>query len=994
MKVRKRNRLTAALASLLVTVGLVAMIVRPASADPMLTDVLPLTVPGRYIVTLAQQPIATYDGSTRGLPATRPTHGRKVRTDTAAAERYRGFLGRLQDTIAGLVGAEIDQRFAVTLNGFSATLTSRQAEQLRRTSGVVSVVKDRLVKPADDHKSTDYLRLNGETGVWESLGGAEQAGQGVVVGVIDSGIWPENQAFAGAPLPTEKPSGDAEFQPYLRGDEILMEKSDGSTFRGVCQTGEEWTAADCNTKLIGARYFNDAWKAAVPPADRRDFDSPRDGGGHGSHTASTAAGNKGVPASVDGVGFGTFSGVAPAAKIAAYKVLWEGAGPEQTGGFTSDIVAAIDAAVADGVDVINYSVGGGEDTPHDSPVDLAFLSAAAAGIFVAAAAGNAGPGPTTLDNSAPWVTTVAAHTLQPFEGTVELGDGRRFAGASTTVREQIGPAALVTGAAVKTAAATSEDAALCGPETLDPALTAGRIVVCDRGTYDRVAKSAEVKRAGGLGMVLANQADESLNADQHSVPTVHLNAPDGPDVKTYAGTPGATATLLPDNQTDTKTPYPQIASFSSRGPSTASAGDLLKPDLAAPGVNVLAAVAPPSNEGRDFDFYDGTSMATPHVAGLVALYLTKHPKWSPMRIKSALMTTAGNLVDAEGEDVTDPYVQGAGRVRPERMFDPGLVFDATEKDWYRYLEGIGVDTGTRAKAIDPSDYNSPSIGIGELLDHQTVVRRVTAVEPGTYRAEIDLPGIEAEVTPSVLKFDEAGETKRFKVTLKKGSAPWDVPATGFLTWTGPDAEVRLPIAVTPDRVSAPAVVSDTGRSGSLRYLVVPGVDGEFPITKFGLAAGTAETGSLKAQEQKQFPVMITEGTKAAQVTVRSENEGADLDLYLYRIVNGAPVPVGESTSPTATETVRLIDPEPGQYIALVAGFADAPDTDSTPYEFRAAAVTKDAEDAQFTLRPSDPAASIQDPIQVALHWRRLDRETPYLGYIEYLDGSGTLVTIN
>src|SRR5690606_17657352 len=213
------------------------------------------------------------------------------------------------------------------------------------------------------------------------------------------------------------------------------------------------------------------------------------------------------------------------------------------------------------------------------------------------------PGPATLDNSAPWVTTVAAHTLQPFEGTVELGDGRRFAGASTTVREQIGPAALVTGAAVKTSAATSEDAALCGPETLDPALTAGRIVVCDRGTYDRVAKSAEVKRAGGLGMVLANQADESLNADQHSVPTVHLNAPDGPDVKTYAGTPGATATLLPDNQTDTKTPYPQIASFSSRGPSTASAGDLLKPDLAAPGVNVLAAVAPPSNEGRDFDFY-------------------------------------------------------------------------------------------------------------------------------------------------------------------------------------------------------------------------------------------------------------------------------------------------------------------------------------------------------------------------------------------------------
>jgi hypothetical protein len=575
-----------------------------------------------------------------------------------------------------------------------------------------------------------------------------------------------------------------------------------------------------------------------------------------------------------------------------------------------------------------------------------------------------------------------------------LGDGRKFAGASTTVRESVGPAPLITGAAGKTAAAKPEDAALCAPDTLDPALVTGKLVVCDRGVVDRVAKSAEVKRAGGLGMVLANLAPASLDGDRHTVPTVHLDPPGSTDVKSYAETAGATASLVPGNQTGVNTPYPQIADFSSRGPSTASNGDLIKPDLAAPGVGILAAVAPPSNEGRDFDFFSGTSMAAPHVAGLAALYLTKHPKWSPMRIKSALMTTAGNLKGPDGKDVTDPYTQGAGAVQPAKMFEPALAFDATDDDWLSYLEGLGIDTGTGAEAVDPSDYNNPSIGIGDLLDHETVTRRVTALKPGVYRAKIDLPGIKATVTPSILNFDEAGQTKTFKVKFEKESAPYDKAATGFLTWTGGDTTARLPIAVTPVQLTAPELVSGSGRSGRLEYEVVPGIDGPFPITKFGLATGEAEEGSLKPEEQKQYPITIADGTKATQVTVRSEADEADLDLYLYRIQDGAPVLVGQSTGPTADETVRLVAPPSGEYVALVEGFANAPETETTPYTYRAMSVTEDSDEGPFTVRPTEPTAEIQEPIEVTVRWRRLERDTPYLGFVEYVDGSGTLVTIN
>ena len=244
--------------------------------------------------------------------------------------------------------------------------------------------------------------------------------------------------------------------PTRSGDTITMTKSDGGTFTGTCQVGEDFTVDDCNSKIVGARYFGDAWLANVPAGQRDDFVSPRDVDGHGSHTASIAVGNHGVRAVVDDRDFGRISGVAPAAKIAAYKVLWQAKDAAESGAYDSDILAAIDAAIGDGVDVINFSICSADDPT--APVQLAFLAAASAGIFVATSAGNSGPGASTVQSTSPWVTTVGATPIAPYYGTVTLGNGRAYAGISTTVDEPVGPAPLVNGAAVAAAGQTAANA--------------------------------------------------------------------------------------------------------------------------------------------------------------------------------------------------------------------------------------------------------------------------------------------------------------------------------------------------------------------------------------------------------------------------------------------------------------------------------------------------------------------------------------------------------
>ncbi|MBC7590227.1 MAG: S8 family serine peptidase, partial [Salinibacterium sp.] len=501
-----------ATASLIAT-GLVAGVPGVAVAAPGGTGQTSFE-PGRYIVTLADDAVATYDGGIAGYPATSPDDGDQLNARQAPVLDYSDYLTGKQDAVAADAGVTIDASYTTAFNGFSAVLSSAQAAELVAVKDVIAVTPDEL-KHITATPSTSFLGLDGPGGVWESIGGADQAGDGVVVGVLDTGIAAENPAFAGDPL-----AGSVAPAPYLDGDTIAFDKADGVTFRGVCETGEQFDASDCTTKIISARYFLDGFGAdrlGDATTGSGEFVSPRDGDGHGSHTASTAAGNVATPANVGGIDFGTITGVAPAAKIAVYKVCWSGPDPAvrtDDGCTTTDLLAAIDQAVTDGVDVINYSIGGGAAQTTFSPTDEAFLGAAAAGVFVAASAGNAGPGASTLDNASPWITTVAASTIPSYEATVTLGDGQAFAGASITV-DMSEDAVMLTGTLVNSTAFAAPgvaDANLCGPGSLT-AVPAESIVVCDRGVYDRVAKSAEVLRAGGIGMVLVNVTPASIDTD-------------------------------------------------------------------------------------------------------------------------------------------------------------------------------------------------------------------------------------------------------------------------------------------------------------------------------------------------------------------------------------------------------------------------------------------------------------------------------------------------
>ncbi|MEU9837166.1 S8 family serine peptidase [Streptosporangium sp. NPDC048047] len=752
-----------------------------------------------YIVQMALDPVVTYDGGTAGLAGTRPERGEKIDPRSADVTRYVDHLrGRHDAALKKAGGGRKLYEYVYTYEGFAAKMTKAEAAKLRAMPDVVAVTEDRKVSVATS-STPSFLGLDARGGLWDRLGGPDGgrgAGEGLVIGVIDSGIWPDSRSFA-------DPDGSgAAFGP-VRG------------FKGACEGSDaSWNSGLCNGKLISARHFDQAWggDAAVKEYMPWEFLSPRDYNGHGTHVASTAAGDHGVRVTGRAAAFGEVSGIAPRARIAAYKALWSAQDASTANGFTSDLVAAIDQAVADGVDVINYSVSG-TLTDFLDPVEMSFLAAAQAGVFVSAAGGNSGPAPSTVAHPSPWITTVAAGTHnRGARGTVSLGDGSARSGVSLAP-EKAGPAPLVDAAAVALPGADTRLATLCysaadngGKAVLDPAKVKGRIVVCDRGDTPRAAKSAAVAEAGGVGMVLTNVDESSLNADLHAVPTVHLAVADRQAVKDYAATAGATATIEQAKLSD-DVPAPYIAEFSSRGPLNAGGGDLLKPDVTAPGQDVLAAVAPPGSGGQDFNLYSGTSMAAPHVAGLAALLKDLHPDWSPMTVKSALMTTGADVLDGPSSDPKTIFGKGAGHVTPNAAADPGLAYDSDIRDWTAFLcattRAVKAETcaslSRAGYSLDPSDMNVPSIAVGRLAGEQKVTRRVTNVgrSTATYTASTTgLDGIAAKVEPARLTL-KAGETKRFTVTFTRATAPMNAYRGGRLVWKDRKHTVAVPVVVRP-----------------------------------------------------------------------------------------------------------------------------------------------------------------------------------------------------
>ena len=936
---------------------------------------------GRYIVVLREPSATQYAGDRARYEATRARGGEQFNAGTDAARAYTGYLERTHRQIADQVGTEVAADYTVALNGFAAELTGRQAGALAGDRRVALVTPDTTLK-LDTWASPDFLGLSGKNGVWARHGGVKQAGAGTVVGIIDTGIWPESRSFAGARL-NSTPKGKWDIRRW--GQRTFMDKADGTRFQGRCMLGEEWKASDCNTKVIGARYYADIYEEfwAANGRPEGEYLSARDGNGHGSHTAGTAAGNFGVRARVEGRDFGRVSGMAPAARIAAYKVCVEAENPDDSGCPTSASLAAIDDAVADGVDVINYSISGAQETVVD-PVEIAFQGANEGGVFVATSAGNSGPDPETVAHASPWLTTVAASTHVTFENTVVLGDGRKFVGASIS-DTPLPQTPLIDSGDAALEGAAAEEAALCYPDTLDPELVAGKIVVCTRGVIDRVAKSAEVERAAGVGMILANATEGSLDADFHSVPTVHVDEKAAAKIWAYLeATQNPTAAFKLGNRTNKVTPVPQAAGFSSRGPSLANDADILKPDISAPGVSVLAAVAPPTNSGRNFDLYSGTSMAAPHVAGLAAFMISERPNWSPMQVKSAMMTTAKPLFDENGKVSTDAFAQGAGNVNPRRFFDPGLFITPTNRDLLGFLSGQGFDTGVPAVAA--RDVNQPSIALGQAVHTERFRRQFLATKAGAWKISSNVPGFEVRTSKKRLVSERPGDIESVKFWFTRTTAELATFSSGFIKLTGP-TKVKIPVVLRPVSVKAPANVEGTGTEGSVPVPVTAGFTGELAVAEYGLAQAETTEDAVEAGAQHYYCVETSETTKALRVDLDSVRDDADLDLYGYVMetdCDSAAIDyLAISATGAADESFTVADPGAGSFVIEVDGYAAAPGESTIGYVLDIYDVNADTNLGDFRADPNPVPVTAGEPTTFDAVWSGLEPGARYLGVLEY-----------
>ena len=684
---------------------------------------------------------------------------------------YRSFLPN--PTNASRLSRMVYQ-YSDAIVGFAAKLTEDEVKEMHKKEGFLKAYPDRTLSLLTTHTPA-FLGLEGANGFWNG----SNFGKGVIIGMLDTGIVPDHPSF-----------NDQGMSPPP------------SKWKGPCT----FKKPGCNNKVIGGRSF-----------DLRGDDAPIDVEGHGTHTASTAAGNFVKNASVLGNGNGTAVGMAPRAHLAIYKVCGS------RGCVTSDILAGIDAAIKDGVDILSLSLGGDIHQYNDDIIAIGAFSAMEKGIFVSCSAGNSGPYSRSLNNEAPWILTVGASTMdRSIKVTVKLGDGQELNGESLFQPDNFTSSMLPL--VRPDPMFSSLDQPNCNPSSLRN--VKGKIVVCLRSTSTpRVEIGSMVKRAGGAAMILVNEESDGYTtlADAHVLPASHISYDDGVRIMSYfnssAGNP--TASLIFKGTIIGKDSAPTIASFSSRGPSIASP-HILKPDIIGPGVNVLAGWPFPvgssqkGENGHTFNIKSGTSMSTPHLSGIAALVKSVHPDWSPAAIKSAIMTTSdvachdGKLIANEQRKPASYFMMGAGHVNPEKATDPGLVYDLSVEEYIGFLCGLGYTdhevsvvarrliTCANIKKINESELNYPSITVSIKSGEITVSRTVTHVSETSekYSIKVDMPeGIEVRVVPETLEFSKMNEKKTFVVTLKR-SREGKGGAEGKLQWVSNKHVVRSPIVVT------------------------------------------------------------------------------------------------------------------------------------------------------------------------------------------------------
>ncbi|KAJ8629688.1 hypothetical protein MRB53_023011 [Persea americana] len=710
--------------------------------------------------------------------------------------------------LASCLGSEEKAKGAILysytrhINGFSAILDEEEAIELAKNPEVKSIFLNKGRK-LHTTRSWEFLGLerDGRT-LAGSLWQKAKFGKDVIIGNLDTGVWPESESFRDegmGPVP--------------------------SKWKGICQNDTKG-GVSCNRKLIGARYFSKGYESYAGPLDP-SLATPRDTAGHGSHTLSTAGGRM-VPASIFGYANGTAKGGSPNARVAAYKVCWAPINGSEC--FDADILAAFDMAIHDGVDVLSVSLGGPPSDYLNDGIAIGSFHAVSNGITVICSAGNDGPYAGSVSNVAPWILTVGASTIdRNFESDALLGNKKLYKGQSLSDKflpEKLYPLINAADAKSANASITTLDAQQCHIGSLDPVKVKGKIVFCLRGVNARVEKGEAVREAGGIGMILGNDptTGNDLTADAHVLPAAHITASAGAAVLSYiSSTKTPTAYISrPKTILNTK-PAPFMAAFSSQGPNTVTP-EILKPDITAPGVSILAAYSEATSptdlpfDTRRVPFYivSGTSMSCPHISGIVGLLKALHPDWSPAAIRSAIMTSSRTrdnkmepMMNSSFTKAT-PFSYGAGHVRPNRAMDPGLVYDLTSEDYLNFLCSLGYNASTMSifyekpyscpsKKLSLLQLNYPSITVPSLAGPTTVTRTVRNVGgPGTYKARFHAPqGVLMSVKPDSLVFKKNGEEKKFQVTLapKGGIGIGSDYVFGRLIWSDGMHYVRSPVVV-------------------------------------------------------------------------------------------------------------------------------------------------------------------------------------------------------
>ncbi|CAK7337692.1 unnamed protein product [Dovyalis caffra] len=704
---------------------------------------------------------------------------------------YLATISSISDTAESTFSKTSKHIYTYTssVHGFSASLTKSELDALKKSPGYIYSTRDRQLKVHTTHTS-EFLGLSSSSGAWP----AANYGEDMIIGLVDTGIWPESESF---------------------GDEGMTEVP--SRWKGKCEPGTKFPSSLCNKKLIGARYYNKGLLASDPKI-KISMNSTRDTDGHGTHTASTAAGNYVKGASYFGYANGTARGMAPRARIAMYKAIWEYEVNE------SDVLAAIDQAIQDGVDILSLSLTVATEDDlflEDDSIAVASFAAMEKGVFVVASAGNTGPNYYTLVNGAPWLLTIGAGTIdREFEGALTLGDGNHF--SFTTVypgNYSLSQKPLVF---------------MDGCESVEELKRVrDKIIVCkDNLSFsDQIENAASARVSGAV--FINNYTSLSEYDTRSSFPAVYIGLQDGQMVIDYIrkskdprGTVEFRKTVI-----GTK-PAPRVDGYSSRGP-FASCRNVLKPDLLAPGTLVLASWSPISSVAEvrsrslfsKFNLLSGTSMASPHVAGVAALIKKAHPDWSPAAIRSALMTTADSLdntltpiKDASNDDLpATPIDIGSGHINPTKSLDPGLIYDATAEDYVKLLcamnytkKQIQIITGSSHNCENRSlDLNYPSFIAyfdSDVSESKKKVvhkfqRTLTNVGEGisSYTAKLTgMEGIKVTVEPQKLAFKKKHEKLSYTLTLEGPKSMKEDLVHGSLSWVhdGGKCVVRSPIVAT------------------------------------------------------------------------------------------------------------------------------------------------------------------------------------------------------